>query len=190
MRERLIDKDKLVVTFHFGEDYSVLKKILTYEDTFGKIVYMALGGLARATGEDRNEFIEKCYNIIKECGREDLQIHLFGVTDMTLCEKFGATSVDSTTWVRAASFGEICTNFGRLVISENRKYDDKHLLHKPTHIRECYIEEITNLGFELEDLMNSSKSRELYNILYFHNKSKLVDPPQFNREMVKCVDLW
>lgn len=154
----MIDKDKLVVTFHFGEDYSVLKKILTYEDTFGKIVYMALGGLARATGEDRNEFIEKCYNIIKECGREDLQIHLFGVTDMTLCEKFGATSVDSTTWVRAASFGEICTNFGRLVISENRKYDDKHLLHKPTHIRECYIEEITNLGFELEDLMNSSKS--------------------------------
>ncbi len=190
MRERLTDKSKLLITFHLGEDYSVLRQILEYKDEFGPIKYLALGGLARASIEDRDTFIEKCYNIINSCGRNDIKIHLFGVTDMGLCEKFGADSVDSTTWIRAASFGEICTEFGRLVVSEARKYDDKHLLHKTEFIKDKCIKEMTELGFLLDDLMTSSKSRELYNILYFHNKSKLIQPPQFNRKITKCVELW
>jgi queuine/archaeosine tRNA-ribosyltransferase len=190
MRERLIDKNKCVVTFHFGEDYSMLKKILNYEDKYGKISYLALGGLARAVAEDRFVFIEKCYEIIKECHREDIKIHLFGVTDMSICERFGANSVDSTTWVRAASFGEICTDAGRLVVSENRINDDKHLLHKSELIKNECIKEMADSGFNIDDLMKSSKSRELYNILHFHKKSLTVSTPKFVNVSVKCVDLW
>ena len=59
MRERLVDKNKLLITFHLGEDYSMLKQILNFEDEYGKITYMALGGLARASLDDRFNFIEK-----------------------------------------------------------------------------------------------------------------------------------
>ena len=190
MRDRLIDKDKCVVTFHFGEDYDMLRQILNFQDDYGKVVYMALGGLARASAEDRIVFIERCYEIIKECHREDLQIHLFGVTDMSLCERFGASSVDSTTWVRAASFGEICTDAGRLVVSENRISDNKHLLHKAEPIKNHCIEEMESCGFDLETLMTSSKSRELYNILWFHKKSQSISDPKFETSIIKCVDLW
>jgi queuine/archaeosine tRNA-ribosyltransferase len=190
MRERLIDKDKCVITFHFGEDYNMLRQILNFKDEHGKITYMALGGLARASADDRFVFIEKCYEIIKECHREDLQIHLFGVTDISLCERFGASSVDSTTWVRAASFGELCTNAGRLVVSENRISDDKHLLHKNEAVKQQCIKEIQHCGFELEDVMSSSKSRELYNILWFHKKSLNISEPKFECSSAKCVDLW
>lgn len=190
MRERLIDKNKCVITFHFGEDYNMLRQILQFEDGNGRLKYLALGGLARASVDDRFVFIEKCYEIIRECNREDLQIHLFGVTDMSLCERFGASSVDSTTWVRAASFGEICTDAGRLVVSENRISDNKHLLHKSELIKNQCVEEMRKCGFELEDLMNSSKSRELYNILWFHKKSQLISDPKFEVISVKCVDLW
>ena len=109
---------------------------------------------------------------------------------MGICEKFGATSVDSTTWVRAASFGEICADSGRIVVSENRIGDNKHLLHRSPLIKDSIVKEMESYGFSLDDLMNSSKSRELYNILYFYRKSKVMDNPKFNISSAKCVSLW
>lgn len=164
MKSKLIDSNKLVPTFHFGDDFNMLYKYLNFTDNNGTIKYLALGGLARANILDRYEFIKKCYKIISECNRCDIKIHLFGVTDMDICDEFGASSVDSTTWVRAASFGEICTDNGRFIVSENRLMDDKHIFNKYAQHREFLTNLFKQEGFELEDLMKSSKSREFYNI--------------------------
>ena len=190
MRERLIDKDKLVVTFHYGEDYSDLKKILNYEDEYGKIKYLALGGIAKMPIANRGVFIDTVYKIIKECGRTDIKIHLCGVTDIEICKEYGGTSTDSTTWVRAAAFGELCTSYGRLVVSETRGLSNKHLYNNPISIQEDIIKEIESYGIPFEDLVKDTKSRELFNIMYFYKNTKDIPGANYNKVCAEKVSLW
>ena len=192
MRERVEDSEKLIYTFHLGEPFSQLEEALMYSDEKGKITHFALGGLVSYKGDSelRSKFIEDCYKTIHRLNRDDIYIHLFGMTDMGVCRQWGASSIDSTTWIRAASFGEVCTDYGRIVVSENRECDNSHISNLPPPARKDLEKIISDYGFTLEELSRDSKMRSLFNIKYFYETSKRIDKINFNIEIETKVDLW
>lgn len=190
MRERVEDKYKLIPTFHYGEDYEYLKDILNYSDEYGKVEYLALGGLARRSSSERETFIETCYRIIKECERTDIKIHLFGVTDMDVCRKYGGTSTDSTSWVRAAAFGEICTEYGRLIVSDTRALHPRHISNNSPVVQQDIVDKLEQYGISMQELSESTRARELYNLMYFYNITKDISEPNYDLCSVAKVSLW
>ena len=98
MRERMKSPEKLLYTFHYGEDFKWLKQALEYRDNEGKpIEYMALGGLVGRSTKQRISFSDKCFNIIKNSSNPNIKVHGFGVSSEKLWRRYPFESCDSFT---------------------------------------------------------------------------------------------
>ena len=165
MRERLVDKDKLIAVYHQGESIDYLIRMLTYADEFGKIDYIGLGALASTLDyKTRELFIEKCFDVILKYN-PDVKVHAFGMTDLKLLELFPFTSADSSTYVMAAGMGEIVTKFGRVTISNERK----DCIKRDSAEGKLLNTYINSFGFDWEVLASSRIDRVRFNVAYFKN---------------------
>lgn len=98
MKDRITSPEKLLYTFHYGEDYKWLIQALEYRDNNGKqIEYMALGGLVGRTTKQRIYFLNKCFDIIKHSSNPNIKVHGFGVSSKKLWKKYPFESCDSFT---------------------------------------------------------------------------------------------
>lgn len=98
MRERMKSPEKLLYTFHYGEDFKWLIQALEYRDSEGKpIEYMALGGLVGRSTKQRISFLDKCFYIIKNSSNPNIKVHGFGVSSEKLWKRYPFESCDSFT---------------------------------------------------------------------------------------------
>lgn len=96
MREKMISPKKLLYTFHYGENFKWLIQALDYRDNNGKpIEYMAFGGLVGRSTEQRMDFLNKCFEIIKQSSNPNIKVHGFGVSSEKLWKKYPFESCDS-----------------------------------------------------------------------------------------------
>lgn len=174
MRENLVPeaKNKLLFTFHIDEPLSNLKHALQYCDSFGKLSYIGLGGMAtKKTSEQRRSFLTNAFSLIPH----DVKVHGFGMTDYSLLNHYNFYSVDSTTWLRAAAFGEICFNESRIKISEKHKYNPRHYSNLSVTQQHVINSIIQKFGFTLNDLCESTENRCIFNARYLINYCKQVN---------------
>lgn len=162
MRHRITCPHKLLPTYHQGEPIENLKRIITYEDTFGKLDYIAIGALANTLSFDiRKEFISRCFDVIQEFN-PNIKVHAFGMTDLRLLELFPFKSADSSAWLLAAGMGEIMTKFGRCAVS----------LSRPDRIRADSLQGnvlsdyVAQFGFTYRELSESRLARVKFNVRY------------------------
>ena len=167
MRERLINPDMIVYTFHLGEDYNFLKNAL--QDT--TIKYIALGGTVGSNVKIKEQFFEKCFEIIKNSPNPNVKVHAFGMTSVDLIQKFPFTSVDSTSWIMTGAVGNIFSKYGNIDLSKKNSMDVNSIFNLSEQHRKDVIEEIEKYGYTLEQLKNDHRARVCYNVKFLYNRS-------------------
>ena len=166
MRDHLKNPNILISTFHRGESFQNLDRMLYYTDKEDKqISYIALGAIATTkTQSVRDRFFDECFEHILRI-RSDIKVHAFGVTDLHLLEKYPFYSADSTTWLRSAAMGELLSPYGRLIISDKRmNYDSSSIAR--------VISYVESFGFDFERLKEDTTYRQIFNICYLKDWEK------------------
>ena len=96
MTDNVICPEKILYTFHYGEDLKWLKQALEYRDKNGKpIEYMALGGLVGRSTRQRIFFLNRCFGLIKQSSNPNIKVHGFGVSTEKLWRRYSFESCDS-----------------------------------------------------------------------------------------------
>lgn len=105
MAERMNHPEKLLYTFHYGEDPKWLIQALEYRDSNGNpIEYIALGGLVGRSTKQRIRFLNKCFEIIKQSSNPTVKVHGFGVSSEKLWRKYHFESCDSSSPLEATKY--------------------------------------------------------------------------------------
>lgn len=165
MRERVKSPDKLIPVFHQGEDWKWLKNMC--EATFdGKhIPYIGLSPRGDVKVKDKEEFVKKGFQIIKDSSNPNVKVHAFGMTTLSLLERYPFYSADSTTWLLVAAMGQINTPWGIVYVSE-QKSREGHIDQLPPQVKAKIEAWLKELGYTLEDVATSHVARSLVNCAY------------------------
>lgn len=166
MRSKIIDKSKLLYTFHTGEPWEFLKQALEYKDEYGKIDYIAFGGLVGKNKDIQKAFIDKCFEIIKASSNPNIKVHGFGLTRLGYLEQYPFYSADSTAWLMTAINGSIFSKWGTLKVSDRSIYREDHVNNKLEAGQEEIKKYLESKGFVLDELMNNDLKRQEWNYKY------------------------
>lgn len=188
MRKRVKHPDKLLYTFHIGEDYQYLKNALEYSDEFGKVGYLGLGGVVGKTEEDIVEFLDKCFEIIQQSSNPNVRTHTFGMTRFRTLKQFPIYSTDSTAYIQKGAFGTIMLGNTVLPISSNSELEDTNIINRNPAIREVLNQKLQERNMTLEELQTSRDKRVLWNCMSYY---ELLDTYKYEpRVKTVTTDLW
>lgn len=166
MIKRVKSPHKILPVFHQWEKWKWLHNMLEYVDESGNHVpYIGLSPKLDSS-EDKCIFLKECFNIIKNSSNPNVKTHAFGMTTLSVLERFPLTSADSTTWVLVAAYGGIITDAGVVLVSSVQKGNPKHLLNLPEQAKDLVLKHLTKYNVELEEVMEDYKARCLVNIRY------------------------
>lgn len=116
-----------VPTFHVGEKFKWLERYLSRNQ------YVALGGMVPYSGTlTLHYWLERCWEVIERY--DDVRIHGFGLTDLTLARRYPWYSIDSTTASRAGRSGVLVTPWGQLRVSKAIKTRTSATIDTPKKI--------------------------------------------------------
>ena len=164
MRERVVCPDKLIPVFHWGDNIKWLSNML--ETTFdGKhIPYIGLAP-PFSSEVDCCKFLDTCFDVIKKSSNSSVKTHAFGVTRLSVLERYPLTSSDSTTWLMAGAMGNVLTPWGQMDCSD-RKIEKTNIqfLHEP--LKTTVLNYFKEHGFELEEVISSYTARMVLNCIY------------------------
>ena len=178
-----------IPVFHYGEDFKWLKK---YVDEYE---YIGIGGVAG--GITLKQFVtslgDKAFKYISSIN-PDIKVHGFAVTSLSLMRRYSWWSVDSTTWLKHAAYGNVmvpkqCSNGKDFDYSKNTSLvsvSDISLVKESKHPHytiaftgpeiEVIEEYFDMVGVDPKVLQISSFERNKVNIYYYEQllKSKYV----------------
>ena len=175
MKERLDNPDMLLYTFHVGEPFRFLEKVLEHPN----IKYIALGGMVGKNAVTKENFSQKCFEIIKKSKNPNVKVHAFGVTTQSMLEKFPFASGDSTGWIMTGASGQIYSQYGHLDFSQNSRNTSKSVFNLSKEAYNVVLEEVTKFGFTMEQLEESYKARMCFNIQYLNELSQKITCKEF-----------
>lgn len=167
MKDKVQSRDKLLPIFHQGEDFKWLKNMLYYTHPDGThIKYIGISPQNDISATQKEPFIQKCFDIIKNSPNPDVKTHAFGMTSLELLERYPFTSADSTSWKLCAAFGSIMTDYGVILISDEQKHNPKHISNMPKIAQDTIINKIESYGLSYDLVRSLFNDRTLYNIYY------------------------
>ena len=149
--------------FHFGEDERYLEWYIE------RYPYITIGGLVRTKAEDVMWWLDRIWNkyLVDGSGHPKLKVHAFGVTTISLMERYPWHSVDSSSWIQATSFGSIYTpEYGPLAISSQSpsRHDIGRHINTLSEIEKAKVFAMLEAkGFTYERLSTVYQSRAGYN---------------------------
>lgn len=175
MRKRLKNPDSLLYTFHVGEPFEYLINALEWVSSDGKhIPYIALGGMVGKPKWMRDQFLEKCFQLISRSNNPDVKVHAFGMTDFELLQKYPIYSADSTSWIMIGAMGNIMSDYGTISVSNQQHNSKDHYSRLPKEAQNTIQNSVSNFGFTLDELASDRDCRILYNAKYMLNKAKSI----------------
>jgi len=174
-----------IPVFHYGEDFKWWRK---YVDNYE---YVGIGGVAG--GITLQQFVtslgNKAFEYIAETNPE-VKVHGFAVTSVNLIKRFRFYSVDSTTWLKHAAYGNIMVPKYDVV---NKRFDycltpfvisvsdismvkasknPHYTIAFPSQIIERIEEYLNLVGLDKEKLKTDNVERGKANVIYFENMLK------------------
>lgn len=151
--------------FHFGEDERYLEWYVQ------RYPYITIGGMVRTSAEDVMQWLDRIWNryLVDGSGRPRLKVHAFGVTTISLMERYPWWSVDSSSWIQAASFGSVYTvEHGPVCVSAqspSRHDAGRHMSNLPEIVKEHIEGQFVEEGFCYDRLSTVYQSRAAFNML-------------------------
>ena len=167
MKEKLKSRDKLIPIFHQEESFEHLKKMLEYRHSDGTpISYIGISPSNDRSQADKEDFIARSFYIIKHSSNPNVKTHAFGMSNLSILERYPNTSADSTSWKMSAAFGSIMTRLGTIVISSEQLKDKKHIEYMPSTVKEYVKSECLKYGIDYDMLYTDFGTRAKFNINY------------------------
>lgn len=177
--------------FHGGEDLKWLKYYIDRYD------YLAIGGAAgRLTGSSLIRYLDKVWGemLTNDIGEPVVKVHGFGITSIVMLLRYPWYSVDSTSWLKAAAFGNIMVprvidgefNYQKkpLVVTVSNKskarfQEGRHLKSFPNTARIKIREYFEQEGFTETEVSETYRARCKLNIRFYQRFSAARDQPTF-----------
>ena len=151
--------------FHFGEDERYLEWYVE------RYPYITIGGMVRTKAEDVMQWLDRIWNryLVDGAGRPKVKAHAFGVTTISLMERYPWHSVDSSSWIQATAFGSIYTSeYGPICVSAQSPSTKDWGRHFSTlsEIEKAQLHQLLeSKGFNYDRLSQTYQSRAGYNAL-------------------------
>lgn len=162
--------------FHYAEDERYLEWYISKYD------YITIGGMVPISTPQLKIWLDRIWEkyLTDSSGRPRLKVHGFGLTSVELMIRYPWYSVDSSTWVQAAAFGDVFlvemgARIGVTQAHSGRKTDGAHLETLNDIMREKVSELITSKGFELDRLSEDYSARWAFNAWAFSEVGRLLD---------------
>lgn len=150
--------------FHKWEDERYLEFYIKNYD------YITLGGMVGTPSKVLMVWLDRLFDkyLTDGSGRPRLKVHAFGITSIAIMERYPWYSVDSSSWIQSAAFGNIVTpEWGPLSVSEkspSRHTAGQHA-NSLTAIEQDYVlQMLEKQGFTYERLSTVYESRAAYNL--------------------------
>ena len=150
--------------FHAGEDERYLEWYVSKYD------YITLGGMVGSSSKQLCIWLDRIWNkyLVDGSGRPRLKVHGFGITAISTMQRYPWWSVDSSSWIRTAAFGDIFTpQWGSVCISDKSPYRHDRGQHATT-LTEIEQDQVFQMlereGFTYERLSTVYESRAAFNL--------------------------
>ena len=163
MRERVIDKNNLLPIFHMGEDFKWLENMLEARfDDNKQIEYIGISPANDSTTKHKDLWMEKVFTMIQKSSNPYVKTHAFGMTVLKQLERHPFYSADSTSPLLTGAMGNIYGSTGLISLAQKdggiQAYNNL-----PQKVKNEIIENAERYGFTVEDLVDKSGARILYN---------------------------
>lgn len=167
MRERINDKDKLLPTFHLGEDLKVLQNMLDATFDGKHIPYIALGGTVGTPIPQKKKWYNTVFRVIKQSNNPNVKTHAFGMTSTDILEMYPFTSADSTSWKMTGVYGYILTEFGQVKVSDRARDTEPNSFENLTlRQQDRILGKLKELGVTYEQCQVDGDCRAYVNAMY------------------------
>lgn len=183
MLPKLKTPEKLLPIYHQGEHLKWLEKIVASEVNGEPVQYMGISPANDRNIEEKEKFIEDCFNIISKSNNPNIKTHAFGLTTLSTLERYPFTSADSTTWLISASYGYVMTPYGTISVSHTRAEAPDHINAFQPKEREFIINFIEEQGYTYSEVQEHYLPRMKFNIDYLTKWANEYHyrPPKFGR---------
>jgi hypothetical protein len=168
--------------FHYGEDERYLDY---YAANYN---YITIGGMVGKSKKQLIDWLDMLWedHMTDSSGRPKAKFHAFGITAREIMYRYPWYSVDSSSWIQAASFGFLLTpEFGIVQVSEksrNRHIQGQHLCNFSEVERQRIISTFTDAGFTEERLSTCYESRVAYNLRAMVEINKLINASEVHQQ--------
>ncbi len=179
--------------FHSGEDERYLEYyIQNYE-------YITLGGMVGASTKQLMIWLERMWDrYLAPGGKVRCKVHGFGITAIPIMEAFPWYSVDSSSWIQTAAFGNILApELGRVAtqLSVSGKSPARHDAGQHvTTLSQIEIDHVLQTlerqGFTYERLSTVYESRAAYNLWSFGVINAMIDASQSKEFRIRVQELY
>ncbi len=169
MRERVVDKDKLLPVFHIGEDFKHLNNMCNIILDGKHIPYIALGGTVGLNATTKDNWYKQCFKIIKQSNNPNVKVHAFGMTSTNILENFPFNSADSTSWLMTANNGNIITRYGVVCVSNVGEGKPNHLSILPDSAKVQIKKDLAKHNIELGECIESYQMRWVANMHFMQD---------------------
>ena len=154
--------------YHWGEDERYLEWYVANYD------YITIGGMVPISTKNLRPWLDRIWSkhLTDKEGKPRVKVHGFGMTSLSLMERYPWYSVDSSRWLQAARFGNILipSNEQLIGISQDaphRKTKGQHFDNLAPIQKDAIAEEIDSYGFGITILRTNTYARRMFNILAF-----------------------
>lgn len=154
--------------FHYGEDERYLEWYIANYD------YITLGGMVPISTPQLKIWLDRIWEkyLTDGSGRPRVKVHGFGLTTVSLMERYPWYSVDSSSWVQIARVGGMMLMPEARVInvsnqSPQRRVEGQHIDTLTPPLRKAVEEKLQACGVDTERMRETYLSRWCYNIWAF-----------------------
>jgi hypothetical protein len=159
--------------FHYGEDERYLDYYVANYD------YITLGGMVPISTPQLRLWLDRIWekHLIDGAGRPKVRVHGFGLTIVSLMERYPWYSVDSSAWVQIARTGGMLLLPEAKVInvsnrSPQRRIEGQHLDNLPPIQRQAIEAKLAACGVDTARMRETYLSRWCYNMWAFEQLGK------------------
>lgn len=149
--------------FHYGEDERYLEYYVANYD------YITLGGMVPIATPQLKIWLDRIWDryLTDPSGRPKIRVHGFGLTTVSLMERYPWYSVDSSSWVQTARVGGMLLLPEVKVInvsnqSPARKIQDQHIDSLPPLLKKAVEQKLLSCGVDLERMRETYIARWCY----------------------------
>lgn len=175
MRPKMKKPEGLLYTFHVGEPYDYLRQALEWKDENGNpIPYIALGGMVGKSTCIKEQFLDSCFEIIKNSSNPTVKVHAFGMTSFGLLSQYPITSADSTSYIMTAINGGVMTSVGVIDVGESNSKSFNYFKYLNNDDIDIFNSNILK-DFTLDELANDCNKRIMYNAKFMQEKANNIN---------------
>ena len=155
--------------FHYGEDERYLEWYIANYD------YITLGGMVPISTPQLKLWLDRIWEkyLTDGSGRPRVKVHGFGLTTVSLMERYPWYSVDSSSWVQIARVGGMLLMPEARVInvsnqSPQRRVEGQHIDTLTPLQRQAVEQKLAACGVDTERMRETYMARWCYNIWAFN----------------------